>query len=67
VPESKKQIWFQTLMLQFMLRLPGKERIFKRILAATQHAVNDAANAISLRPCQLLAKKIRSGKSTVFN
>jgi 2-polyprenyl-6-methoxyphenol hydroxylase-like FAD-dependent oxidoreductase len=49
VPESKRQIMFQTFIMRLMLHLPGKEKIFKSILKETQEAVNIAANGIELK------------------
>ncbi|SDD21991.1 2-polyprenyl-6-methoxyphenol hydroxylase [Mucilaginibacter pineti] len=49
VSKSKIHLWFQTTMLRLLLKLPGKEKIFRSFLKEMQQAVDEAANAIELK------------------
>lgn len=49
VPASKRQILFQAFIMRLMLRLPGREKLFKSMLKETQRAVNEAANEVVLK------------------
>jgi 2-polyprenyl-6-methoxyphenol hydroxylase-like FAD-dependent oxidoreductase len=49
VSKSNTQLWFQSTMLRILVKLPWKEKIFKRFLKEMQQTVDEAANAIELR------------------
>jgi len=49
VAKSKSQLWLQNTMLRLLLKLPGKEKIFKSFLKEMQRTVDEAANAIELK------------------
>jgi 2-polyprenyl-6-methoxyphenol hydroxylase-like FAD-dependent oxidoreductase len=49
IPKSKRQVWFQNLMLSLLTRSPWKDKVLKGMLQKMQSAVDDAANAIMLK------------------